>query len=441
MNHRKTLAAVLAAALALSVGGGVIATETADNTNTLPQNQLLIAPAPAPAAPETTAAPGTSAPEEAPTVTSPDAVGTVSFGSVAQRVREGNLTARALGSSIAAIEAMDYEKMSEDLRTGLNQLASAAFTMYTLPGGMGAVAAQSLQQSYDGLREQFDAIKEGEFQQDNADTVWMLKNTQNQMAMAGESLYIALIELQQNNSILERNLATLERGLAELDVRYDMGQVSSLTVQETQATKTSLLSTQQTLQCNYEILTDQLQAMLGEDLSAPLTLAPLPTVSDAQLAAMDLEADLAKAKQASYALHDAKNALDDASDQYRSDANYYLEFYNTTYKHEMAYHQLESAKHTYDAAVQNFELSFRTLYHQVKDYQQVLLAAKSALAVKQNNYAAAQIRYEQGVISEYDLLDAQDTLAAAKDTVNSAAIDLLSTYTNYRWAVDYGILN
>lgn len=440
MNHRKTLAALLASALILSVcGGAVIATETADTTQTPLQDQLLIAPAPPPLV--ISPAPGSTSQPESTLQTSTDPDGTISFPNVAQRVREGNLTARALGSSIAAIEALDYEVMSEDLRKGLNQLASTAYALYTAPMGAGIMMAESVQQQYNGLRDQFDAIKKGEFQQDNDETIWMLQSTQNQMAMAGESLYIALIELQQSTATLDRNLSTLDRGLAELDVRYAMGQVSSLTLQETNASKTSLLSTRQSLLSNYEILMDQLQAMLGEDLSAPLTLAPLPSISNEELAAMDLEADLAKAKQASYSLHDAKNTLEDAKDEYQSDSNFYLEYHTATYRQEMAYHQLEAAKRTYEATVQNFELSFRTLYHQIKDYQQVLNAAKSALAVKENSYAAAQIRYEQGVISQFDLLDAQDAVAAAKDTVNSAAIDLFTAYNNYRWAVDYGILN
>lgn len=459
MKHRKKLSAFLSAALTLSLCGGVaIATQTAPSSTPVRQAQLLIAPAPTPQATQDTpqaenttddAASQTSAP-----VTDPE--GTVSFCNVAQRVREGNLTARALGSSIAAIEALDYEEMSEDIRSGLNQLAQGAFALYSSPSMLppdmppsavasavasSSVAANSLQSAYDSLRVQFDAIQDGDLQQENADTVRMLKNTQNQMAMAGESLYIALVELQQSNATLQRNLNTLERSLAELDIRYEMGQVSSMTLQETQSTKTSLLSTQQTLLSNHTILTYQLQSMLGEELSGQLTLAPLPAISQDQLASMDLEADLAKAKAASYSLYDAKKALDEAEDTYGRDACRYTENAYPTYKLEMSYHQLEAAKHTYEAAVQSFELGLRTLYHQIKDYQQVLNTAKSTLSVKQSSYAAAQIKYEQGVISKFDLLDAQDAVSAAQDAVDSAAIDLFSTYTNYRWAVDYGILN
>ena len=88
-----------------------------------------------------------------------------------------------------------------------------------------------------------------------------------------------------------------------------------------------------------------------------------------------------------------------------------------------------------------FELSFRTLYAQVKDYQQVLQAAQTALAVEQDNCAVDQLKYEQGTISKNALLTAQDDLAAAEETVATAQRNLFSAYNNYRWAVDSGILN
>jgi outer membrane protein TolC len=107
----------------------------------------------------------------------------------------------------------------------------------------------------------------------------------------------------------------------------------------------------------------------------------------------------------------------------------------------MAIHTWQAAQHTYNATLQSFENSFRTLYYQVQDYKQVLDAAKTALSVEQHNYQVDQLKYDQGTISQNTLLEAKDDLSAAQDKVTSAAIDLFSAYNNYRWAVDYGILN
>ena len=81
------------------------------------------------------------------------------------------------------------------------------------------------------------------------------------------------------------------------------------------------------------------------------------------------------------------------------------------------------------------------MYLQVKDFKQVLDAAKTALAVEQDNYSVSQLKYEQGNLSLNDLLEAEDKVKEAQETVDGAENDLFSAYHNYRWAVDYGILN
>ena len=55
--------------------------------------------------------------------------------------------------------------------------------------------------------------------------------------------------------------------------------------------------------------------------------------------------------------------------------------------------------------------------------------------------AVDRLKYEQGTISKNALLTAEDDLTAAKEAVNTAARNLFSSYNNYRWAVDHGILN
>ena len=184
----------------------------------------------------------------------------------------------------------------------------------------------------------------------------------------------------------------------------------------------------------------QLKLMVGADLASDLTLGALPEVTDEQLATMDLEADLAAAKEASYSLYDAKLTLDDARETY-NDAGGDGYHNKDKYEYQMALHQWQSAQYTYNATVQNFETGFRTLYAQVKDCKQVLDAARTALAVEQNNYAVDQMKYEQGSISRNELLTAQDDLSTAQDSVDTAAINLFSAYNTYRWAVEYGILN
>lgn len=388
--------------------------------------------------------PGEEAPEEGqePEEYIPDPAGTVTFENLERRMRENNLSLLALEENVQAIAVIDYDEMYEDIRQALNDIASAQWTMITSdPTGMlGGMLASSLDAQYDALREQFESIKDGELQKDNADAIWQIQDLQNQMVVAGEALYIALAGLELNDRTMDRSLDALDRGIQEAQLRYDLGQISSLTLQQTKASRTSLVSSQQTLRMSLENYKTQLKLMVGADLASDLTLGALPEVTDEQLATMDLEADLAAAKEASYSLYDAKLTLDDARETY-NDAGGDGYHNKDKYEYQMALHQWQSAQYTYNATVQNFETGFRTLYAQVKDCKQVLDAARTALAVEQDNYAVDQMKYEQGSISRNELLTAQDDLSTAQDSVDTAAINLFSAYNTYRWAVEYGILN
>ena len=378
---------------------------------------------------------GETQPEEEPYI--PDPVGTLTFENLERRMRENNLTLLALEENIQAIRVIDYDEMYEDIRQALNEIASAQWTMITsVPMGMGSMMASSLDAQYDALREQFEAIKDGELQKDNEDAIWQLQTLQDQMVLAGETTYLGVVELENSLETVDRNLETLDRTLQELELRYELGQISSQTLEQTRASRTALLSTRQTLVSNLSNYKLQLELMAGGELNGQIQLGALPQVTDGQLAAMDLEADLAAAKEASYSLHDARLTLDDAEETFDDAPKN-----KNSYEYQMALHQWQGAQYTYQATVQSFETSFRTLYNQVKDCKQLLDAAETALAVEESSYGVDELKYEQGSISRNELLTAQDDLETARDAVDTAAVNLFSTYSTYRWAVEYGILN
>lgn len=369
----------------------------------------------------------------------PDPIGSITFENLERRLRENNLTLLALEENIKAIEVIDYDKMYEDLRQNMNKIAQAQWMMILY--GLGeSPEAKALEQSYAALEDTFESLKEGELQKDNADAVWQLENAQNQVVMAGESLYIAIMEMEQNARSLDRNIAALDRSLEELELRYELGQISSQTLKQTQASKTSLVSSKQTLDSNITNYKMQLELMSGGELNGTIQLGALPKVTNEQLQDMNLDADLETAKGKSYELYVARQDLDDAYETYDENGGQYAAT-TDKYEYDMAAHTYEAAKYNYSATIQNFEISFRTLYFQVKDFKQVLDAAETALAVEQDNYAVSQLKFEQGNLSENDLLEAEDKVKEAQEKVEGAENDLFSAYNNYRWAVDYGILN
>ena len=371
--------------------------------------------------------------------TAPDAEGTLRFENLSARMKTGYYTVMSLEENIAAIECIDYDKMYEDLRDGLNQIAEAQWMMLQIPGAGETYTYKSLQDQYDTLRKTFDDIKDGKLQQDNADLIRQLRDAENQLLMAGQTLYINLLGLEDQTAALTRQTAALDRTIEEVKLRYELGQVSAMTLQQTEAGKTQAESGKAALDAAVAQLRRQLNAMTGEELTAPLTLNALPEVTAEQLAAIDVEKDLEKAKAVSYDLYAAKLTLDDADEEYKDKAGD-LGYNEDNYEYIAVKHRWQAAQYTYNAAAQNFELSFRSLYDSVQSYASALNAAKVSLECERSDLAAAQLRYEQGTISENALHTAEDELYTAQDTVSGAERDLFTAYNNYRWAVDCGLL-
>ena len=380
-----------------------------------------------------------------------DPEGTVSFANLEARVRENNLTIRMLEESIASIDVVDYEKMYDELKDGLNEIAKIQRTMLQLgqlDSAMGNTSLSgsfsseyifsSLDASYDSLRETFDDLKDGKIQGDYAAAKRQLENAENQVVMGAETLYMAILEMQNTRASLQRQLDALDRTVEEMELRYKLGQISALTLQQVKDGRTQLASGIATLDMNIRNYTRQLEVMLGLEQTGSLTLTEPPQVSDKQVAEMDYDAALAAAKEKSYDLFAAQKTLDDAEETYKDSIKGYGQ---NNYHYKSAVHTYEAAKYTYQSTVQSFEMNFRTMYDAVADYQQVLKASQSALDYQKNACAASQLKYQQGTISKNSLLEAQDSLASAEADVATAKHNLFSAYHTYLWAVEYGILN
>ena len=368
-------------------------------------------------------------------IPAPDPVGQLSFANLENRMRENNLTILMLEESIASIDEIDFDKQIDDLRQQLNKIA-ASITILRLMGD--SEAADALQANYDSMKAQFDQLYEGDVQDDYDAAVRQLRNTEDQMIKTAETIYINILELQNTDAQLQRSLAAMNRTVQEMELRYDLGQISALQLQQTESGRTQLKSSLETVEMNLDNLIVQMEVMIGAEQTGALKLGEIPDVTDEQIAAMDLEKDLAAAKEVSYALFDAQKTLNDAKETYEDAID--GKGINS-YQRKSAEHTWKAAQYTYEAAVQSFELSFRTAFNAVADQQQILKASRTALALQQDTYASMELKYQQGSISKNALQDAKDDLDDAQTAVDTARHNLFTAYRTYRWAVDKGLLN
>lgn len=368
----------------------------------------------------------------------------LAFENLRDRVLEGSLTARMLEESIASIDAMDFTEMYINLVSQLNSLEYAQEMYAQIPvatpfeGAMQGYVISNLASSYGSLSGTVSDLATGKLQKDYAAAKRQLKNAQDLTVVGAESLYFAILELEQTKATLQRNLAAVNRSMDEMELRYKLGQISALTLEQVKDGKATLQSNLSTLEMNLRRCKLQMQSMAGASLNGSLTLGPLPALSQDLIDSMNYDLDLAEAKDRSYDLFAAKKKLDEASDTFDS-ANQTNA--RTTYTYRTARHTYEAAKFEYQMSMQNFEMSFRNAFDSVKDYQRVLNSSYTSLAFQESSYAAAEMKYRQGSISHNALLEAEDELSAAKDTVATAKRNLFTAFRTYYWAVNYGVMN
>ena len=251
-------------------------------------------------------------------------------------------------------------------------------------------------------------------------------------------MFLAIKALETQIGALQRQLESLNRTVEEMELRYQMGQISALQLAQVKAGRTSLISGMKTLQMNIEIYKSQLEQFLGAKITGEIPLGAVPEVTQAQIDDMNVEEDWKVCKRRNYDIYAAEAAMDKAELEFEEAKKAYSE---DSYEYRAAENSLDAAECTYDDTPQTKELAFRTLYLQVMDHRQILEAAKGSLQCQEESCAAARLRYEQGTISHNALLTAEDELASARETVENAANDLFAAYNTYCWAAGHGILN
>lgn len=368
----------------------------------------------------------------------------LAFEDLKDKVLEGSLTARMLQESIASIDAMDYTRMAQELEAQMTSLEAAQKMYAQIPvstpmeGAAQGYIISNLASSYGSLNSSVSDLASGKIQNDAAAARKQLKNAQDLTVVGAESLYFAILELEQTKATLQRNMEALDRSLQEMELRYELGQVSALTLEQVQNGRATLQSNLSTLEMNLRRCKLQMQSMVGAGLNGSLVLGPLPALSQGLIDCMDYKTDLSEAKDRSYDLFAAKKKLDEASDTYDDTRESYAQ---NTYNVRSARHTYEAALYEYKMAEQSFEMNFRSAFDSVKDYQQVLNSAQTSLAFQENTYASMELKYRQGTISHNALLDAEDQLTEAKDAVETARRNLFTAYRTYYWAVNYGVMS
>lgn len=411
--------------------------------------------------------------------------GTLSFSQIGERVKANNLTLKAAQESLKQAQAMDWndaidemedaiddldfqisqllngsteqlKKAQADLTTSLSEISvvdnkltglekviknTVALSTLSSFSQYSQMQAASLKASKESLEDQLDDLKEQkeDYQKTLADTERQIDYAADQTISGAESLYLTILSTQlQLDGLKNNTLASTQRSLKEIELRYQLGQVSKLTLTQVQNGYESLASSITSLENTVSTLYSSLQSLMGDVPTGKLRLLDTPSVTANELSYLNYASDLAKAKEKSYTLYTADRAVEDAEDA-MNDAR--RDEGKNSYQYKMAEYAYQSSIYKKDAAVANFEASFLNLYKAIAPAQTALAAKQSALAYEQQMYAVAEKKYQLGNLSANALQDAKDTLDSAQRDVEAAQLDLFTAYHSYDQAVKLGLVS
>lgn len=411
--------------------------------------------------------------------------GTLAFSQIGERVKANNLTLKAAEESLKQAKAMDWDdaidemedaiddldfQISQLLNGSSNQLeiANAALTaslndvsissdkiqnldkviessinvsMLKTLAQYSRIQAESLKSTKESLEDQLDDLKEQkqDYQKTLKDTERQIDYAADQTISGAESLYLTILSTQlQLDGLKNNTLASTQRSLKEIELRYQLGQVSKLTLTQVQNGYESLASSITSLENTVSTLYSSLQSLMGDVPTGKLRLLDTPSVTANELSYLNYASDLAKAKENSYTLYTADRAVEDAEDA-MNDAR--RDEGKNSYQYKMAEYAYQSSIYKKDAVVASFEASFLNLYKAIAPAQTALAAKQSALAYEQQMYAVAEKKYQLGNLSANALQDAKDTLDSAQRDVEAAQLDLFTAYHSYDQAVKLGLVS
>ena len=427
-------------------------------------------------------APGPKPSSNSTNASTPSDTGSLTFSQIGARIEGNNLNIKSAKESLESAKAMDWNAAIREVEDMKDELEFSILTMSSSAQASVANATKALESikanitdadslikmlgplteaitgvstaktmavyiemqtasmkaNVEALDDQIDDLK-----QQKKDYTKTLEDTSRQIDFAidqtvtgAETLYITILSTQLQRESLVDTLESTKRTAEEMELRYNLGQISQLTLTQVKNGLVTLESSLESLDNSIATLKSSLQSLLGDTPNGVLALTDTPSVTPSQLI-LSYSADLVKAKSNSYTLYASTRSVEKAEDEMndaRSDHG------KNSYQFKMAEHSYQAAIYKDQATIADFELSFQKLYQAIPPAQTALAVKENDLLYAQQSYAAEELKFQQGNLSQSKLLEAKATVDSAQRDVAAAQLDLFTAYHNYRQAVDQGLV-
>lgn len=236
----------------------------------------------------------------------------------------------------------------------------------------------------------------------------------NQLIRGAETLYVALVAMEDGMSAMNRGLESLNRAVAIVEKQRELGLASPYDVEKIHHQRDQLQSQMESLKFQIASNKVTLEGMCGMALKGTVYLAELPMPTQAELDAVNYDKTLNTAMNRNV---DVMNA-------------------------EISYNANNSGanKNALNGAKSNFTAKFKAVCMAIPENVRLVDAARETADFQQRTFDIAAKKYELGMASHEEYLAAKGELDGAKDDLRAAQRNLFSAYRAYVNATQYGLV-
>lgn len=362
----------------------------------------------------------------------------VSFDQIEMIVKSHNPTVLANGKSLDSLSDNDaageqQQELAESRNSlqNVNQmLESAAAAVTALPDGTERQAiSASLQGSMASIEALRSLLSTQSSQLDVSDdtievTGLEMDAAADQLVAAAQQLFVTFRLLDVQRTDLGQQLALADEAVGVRRAQVSLGLATADDLSSAQQDRDALQNASDDLVLQMKTVKDNFSALLGYlpggDVDVGLNALQAP---DAELIAdMDYDRDYETALGANDTLKVQQKRKDIAEDNRDDDLDSTVDDYR-------------AASFQYQAALSDFAASFRRLSDEVANRRQHVSAAQTAADGAARILANQTRKYGLGLISSFELKQAQRDADAKRNALAQANINLFSAVEQYRSAL------
>ena len=222
-----------------------------------------------------------------------------------------------------------------------------------------------------------------------------INSSQETLVMTAQQMFVSYNSLVAQRNELNRSKTVLNANIRAAEKQYELGMITELSLENIKKEHETLNNSIAAMDDQLKLLAKSFNLLIGRDYDDTIRFKSTP--------------------QPDYS-------------------------YKNDIRHNSDLEDALSANIT-SLSDEQFKSSFESLYKAVQEKDRALQMQQNFYALEQKNYAASQKQYELGLISELDMISAQNSLDTQIAKVRSAQDDLFLAIEQYRWAVERGVVS